>query len=76
MLYSNNVHSVRHRLFISNVPNCEPLRETEITEVDYLGRYQLGSKRNGSGEKACIYFHRISTFQMNVFHISAKEKRI
>ena len=56
-------------------PNCEPLRETEITEVDYLGRYQLGSKRKGSEEKAGICFHRISIFQMNVLHISARDKR-
>ena len=74
ILYSNNVHSVRCRLLISNVPNCKPLRETEITEVDYLGRYQLGSKCKGSEEKAGIYFHRISTFQMNVFHIIAKTR--
>ena len=60
----------------SNVPNCKPLRETEITEVDYVGRYQLGSKSKGLEEKAGIYFSRISTFQMNVFHISAKEKRL
>ena len=75
ILYSNNAHSVPYRLLISNVPNCKPLRETEITEVDYLGPYQLGSESKGSEEMAGIYFHRISTFQMNVFHMSAKEKR-
>ena len=67
-LYSNNAHSVRYRLFISNI-------QIEITEVDYLGRYQLGSKSKGSEEKAGICFHRISTFQMNVLHISDREKR-
>ena len=60
---------------MSNIPDCKPLRETEITEVDWLGRYQLGSKSKGSEDKAGIYFHGISTFQMDVFHISAKEKR-
>ena len=59
-LFSNNVHSVRYR------PNCKPLRETKITEVDYLGRYQIGSKCKGSEEKAGIYFHSISAIQMNV----------
>ena len=68
---------MRYRLSLtSNVPNCKPLRETEITEVDYLGRYQLGSKSKGLEGKAGIYFSRISTFQMNVFHISSKEKRL
>ena len=47
---------MRYRLLISNVPNCKPLRETEITEVDYLGRCQLRSKSKGSEEKAGIYF--------------------
>ena len=60
---------------MSNIPDCKQLRETELTEEDYLGRCQLGSKNEGSVEKVRIYFHRISKFQMNVFHISAKEKR-
>ena len=47
-------------------PNCKPLRETKITEVNYLGRYQIGSKCKGSEEKAGIYFHRISAIQMDV----------
>ena len=60
---------------MSNIPDCKLLRETELTEVDYLGRCQLGSKSKGSVEKVGMYFHRISKFQMNVFHISAKEKK-
>ena len=77
ILYLNNAHSVRYRLSLtSNVPNCKPLRETEITEVDYLGRYLLGSKSKGLEEKAGIYFSRISTFQMNVFRHQCQKKRL
>ena len=31
-----------------NIPNCKPLREIEITGVDYLGRYHFGRKTKGS----------------------------
>ena len=44
-----------YRLFISHIPNWEPFREIQITEVDYLGRYQLGRKTEGSEEKAGIF---------------------
>ena len=44
-----------YRLFISNISNCEPFREIEIAEVDYLGRYQLGIKTKGSEEKMGVF---------------------
>ena len=47
--------TVQYRLFISNIPNCEPLREIEITGLDLLGRCQLRRKTKGSQEKAGIF---------------------
>ena len=44
-----------YRFFISNISNCEPFREIEIAEVDYLGRYELGIQTKGSEEKMCIF---------------------
>ena len=43
-----------YRLFILNITNCELLREIEIIEVDYLGRYHVGRKTKGSEEEAGI----------------------
>ena len=44
-----------HRLFISDILNCEPFTETEIAVVDYLEWYQLGRKPKGSEKKMGIF---------------------
>ena len=44
-----------YRLFISNILNCEPFRESETAKVDYFGWYQLGWKTKGSEEKMGIF---------------------
>ena len=44
-----------YRLFISNILNCEPFRESEIEKVDYFGWYELGSKTKGSEENMAIF---------------------
>ena len=74
ILYSNNVHSVRCRLLISNVPNCKPLRETEITEVDYLGRYQLGVNVKDRKRKQ-VYIFTGFPHSRWMFSISLPKKR-
>ena len=40
-----------YRRSISNIPNCEPLREIKVAEVDCLGLYQLGIKLKGRNRK-------------------------
>ena len=44
-----------YRLFISNILNCEPFRESEIAKVDYFGWYKLGRKTKGLEEKKGIF---------------------
>ena len=47
----NKIDNVPCRLFISNIINCKPFRESEIAKVNYFGWYQLRRKTKGSEEK-------------------------
>ena len=47
----NKIDNVPCRLFISNIINCKPFKESEIAKVNYFGWYQLRRKTKGSEEK-------------------------
>ena len=51
ILHWNKIDNVPCRLFISNIINFKPFRESEIAKVNYFGWYQLGRKTKGSEEK-------------------------
>ena len=68
----NKIDNVPCRLFISNIINCKPFRESEIGKVNYLGDINYGG--NLKDRKKNGYFHIVTTFQMYVFHISTQRK--